>query len=355
MKKKLIVNELSVYDNIKRSAREYGSLCALDYFGRDISYRELIREINRCACALIACGVSRGDIITVCLPNVPQAVYLFYAASKLGACADMADPYMDCGNISERIEKSGSKYVFAIDSAAPELEERLAGSDIKLAVAVSVEYEMPFAVRTGRFFKEFGKKRLKSSFIGWKSFISGATPSDRFINVHGAGADMAAFLSEIAEYEQTEPLPLTNSDFNEYALYCLGICTDIGKADRVLAVVPISQGFGIGTCMHSVFALGGTAVILPNFNNDDIDRAILRYCPNVLAGDRKMFESLAESSGLDGQDIGFIKSAVLGGTPPDEAVRQKVNGMLKEHGCECEICDLMNIRDFVRKKADARL
>ena len=75
MKKHLEYPECSVYDHISRKAKEYGSLCALDYFGRSISYRELMREINQCACALVAAGVKKGDSISICLPNIPQAVY----------------------------------------------------------------------------------------------------------------------------------------------------------------------------------------------------------------------------------------------------------------------------------------
>lgn len=112
MKKQLIIPDRSVYDNLKRCAKEYSCLCALEYFGRGISYRELIREINRCACALISCGVNRGDVVSVCMPNIPQAVYLFYAINKLGAAADIIDPFDDKKEIMERIEQSGSKYIF---------------------------------------------------------------------------------------------------------------------------------------------------------------------------------------------------------------------------------------------------
>ena len=79
MKRHLEYPDRSVYDHFRKCALEYGSLSAIDYYGRSISYREVLREVNRCACALIAAGVEKGDSISICLPNIPQAVYLFYA------------------------------------------------------------------------------------------------------------------------------------------------------------------------------------------------------------------------------------------------------------------------------------
>ena len=65
---------------------------ALNYFGKKISYKEMFMHIDRCAKALKVHGVKQGEIISMSLPNTPEAVYLFYAISKVGAIANMIDP-----------------------------------------------------------------------------------------------------------------------------------------------------------------------------------------------------------------------------------------------------------------------
>lgn len=77
----------------KGSIYEYMSDCnagreketALNYFGRRITYRALLENIDLCAKALVSYGVKKGDIVSLCLLTIPEAVYLLYAVNKVGA------------------------------------------------------------------------------------------------------------------------------------------------------------------------------------------------------------------------------------------------------------------------------
>jgi long-chain acyl-CoA synthetase len=345
MKKQLIIPDRSVYDNLKICVKEYGSLCALDYFGREISYRELIREVNRCACALVACGINRGDVVSVCLPNIPQAVYLLYAINKLGAVSDIIDPYIGENDIIARVEQSGSRYIFALDTIYEKIETLNSELNVSLLVTASVSDEMPIIMKTGHILKNFGIKKRRSLFMDWNSFISKASPSDRYISAHSTGNTIWAFISEGSDTVQY--CKVSNKKFNDFAVYCLDMCGNIEKADRVLAVIPISQAFGICTCIHSVFSVGGTAVILPNFNNNDIDRAILRYLPNVIAGNSGMYRALCERKGFDGEDLSFINTAIMTGQFDDD-LKKHVREQLSSNGSICEMCELKSLTEFVK-------
>ena len=65
---------------------------ALDYFGKEQSYRELIEKIDICAAAFLSLGVKRGDVVSFCNPTTPEIYYAFYALNKIGAIANMIDP-----------------------------------------------------------------------------------------------------------------------------------------------------------------------------------------------------------------------------------------------------------------------
>ena len=49
------------------------------------SYRQMDREVCRCAGALRSLGLGRGDVIALYLPNVPEAMFAMLAAAKIGA------------------------------------------------------------------------------------------------------------------------------------------------------------------------------------------------------------------------------------------------------------------------------
>ena len=52
---------------------------------RALSYREFDAEVCRLAGALRALGVGRGDVVGLCMPNLPETYVAFFAVLKIGA------------------------------------------------------------------------------------------------------------------------------------------------------------------------------------------------------------------------------------------------------------------------------
>ena len=68
-----------------------------EFFDRDypdvkISYKKFIKMIDKTAAALLAYGVKKGDIVTVCHTNTPEIFYMDYALSKIGAIPNYIYP-----------------------------------------------------------------------------------------------------------------------------------------------------------------------------------------------------------------------------------------------------------------------
>ncbi len=62
------------------------------FMGARMTHAELDARICRMSRALGAQGMKRGDRVLVCLPNIPQAVIIFYALNRLGAIPAMIHP-----------------------------------------------------------------------------------------------------------------------------------------------------------------------------------------------------------------------------------------------------------------------
>jgi long-chain acyl-CoA synthetase len=69
--------------------REYPKDIAILYLGRKITYGALFQKIDETAAAFAALGVQPGEIVTVALPSIPEALSTVYALNKLGAVANM--------------------------------------------------------------------------------------------------------------------------------------------------------------------------------------------------------------------------------------------------------------------------
>ena len=297
MKRQLEYPDRSVYDHLRKYANEYSGLCALEYYGRKISYRDLLREVNRCACALAAAGVKKGDSISICLPNIPQAVYLFYAVNKLGAVANMIHPMSAEKEILDYIDLTDSRYIFAIDLIAEKLEYISDRVAMKRIVTVSAADEMSLIYKTGYHLKSLKERPKKYNFIDWKEFISKASPCDKYINAHGRPDDCAAILYSGGTTGKPKGIMLTNLNFNALALQSIDACGCLEKGDRVLSVMPVFHGFGLGVCIHTVLTFGGTAVIMPRFRVNEFDKLLFKYYPNVIAGVPAIYEAMLRSDG----------------------------------------------------------
>lgn len=123
MKRHLEYPDCSLYRYLVMTAKKYPDHTALNYFGNKLTFRRLIGEIGRTARALTAAGVKKGDSVSVCLPNIPQAVFLFYAINKVGAVANMIHPMSAENEIIRYMELTESKYVFFLDSVSDKMRK----------------------------------------------------------------------------------------------------------------------------------------------------------------------------------------------------------------------------------------
>ena len=147
MRKHLEYPDCSLYDFLKQNAKNYESSCALEYFGMKITYRRLLEEIHRCAKALRHMGIQNGDTVSICLPNIPQAVVAFYAVNSIGAVANMIHPLSAQAEILHYLTVSQSRMIIALDMTAEKIQKVLPQTNVAHTVYVSVSEEMPLYLK----------------------------------------------------------------------------------------------------------------------------------------------------------------------------------------------------------------
>ncbi len=84
---------------VERIGQKYGKYDAYEFMGSHVSYEKLVAQIHECAAALRAIGIKEGDKVTICMPNAPQTVVMFYAVNMVGAIANMVHPLSAEGEI----------------------------------------------------------------------------------------------------------------------------------------------------------------------------------------------------------------------------------------------------------------
>ncbi|MCW2666859.1 MAG: Acetyl-coenzyme synthetase [Frankiales bacterium] len=102
---------------------------------RDLTYRELLRQVSRTAHALTELGVQAGDRVCIYLPMVPEAVISMLACARIGAAHSVVFGGFSAQALVDRITDADAKVVITADGGY----RRGAASALKPAVDEAVK------------------------------------------------------------------------------------------------------------------------------------------------------------------------------------------------------------------------
>jgi acetyl-CoA synthetase len=85
---------------------------------RDITYAELLAEVERFANALKDLGVRAGDVVGIYLPMIPEVVVSMLACARIGAPHNVVFGGFSAEAVRERMEFSEAKLLITVDGAA---------------------------------------------------------------------------------------------------------------------------------------------------------------------------------------------------------------------------------------------
>jgi acetyl-CoA synthetase len=85
---------------------------------RDITYAQLLAEVQRFASALKALGVSKGDVVGIYLPMIPEVAVAMLACARIGAPHNVVFGGFSAEAVRERMEFSHAKVLITVDAAA---------------------------------------------------------------------------------------------------------------------------------------------------------------------------------------------------------------------------------------------
>ena len=107
--------ECTIYEHIFNNNQDNLDRTALIYYGSKISYRQMFQEISYIAGTLENNGIKEGDIVTVCMINSPETIYLIFALNKIGAVANMVYGSSTREELKKYVLDVKSKIVFTLD------------------------------------------------------------------------------------------------------------------------------------------------------------------------------------------------------------------------------------------------
>ncbi len=84
---------------------------------RDITYTELLADVQRFASALKDLGIAAGDVVGIYLPMIPEVVVAMLACARIGAVHNVVFGGFSADSVRERMEFSEAKALITVDGA----------------------------------------------------------------------------------------------------------------------------------------------------------------------------------------------------------------------------------------------
>ena len=331
--------DYSIYLFLEENSKKREDLTAYNYFGKCATYKEFLEQIEAAARAFLQMGVKPKDIVSICMPNTPEALITFYAVNKIGAVANMIHPLSAENEIKYYVNLTDSKIIVTVDLALNKIIHILKETKLETIIQVSVADSMPVPISVGYFVKKGRKLHFEKCDINikWSDFIKNGKQYTGETLYKPDKDDTAAILYSGGTSGFPKGIELTNRNFNALAVQSVEICRTLHEGDRILSIMPVFHGFGLGICIHTALYLGATAVILPQFNAAEFDKLLTKYKPNIIAGVPSLFEVMLKNKRMEGVDLSFLHLVISGGDSLSESLKLKVDKFLEEHGSDAKV------------------
>ena len=336
--------ENTIYEYMFKKNNDHLDDLALIYFGKKITFRTLKREINKCARSLREKGIKEDDIVTLCMPNTPEAVIMFYALNKIGAVANMVHPLSSENEIKNFINEVDSKMVITIDSTLSKVASIADETNLKDVIVVSPSDSMKFPLKQLYNLKNKVKLNDDKRYSRWNDFIALGNLKEDVEAVPYKKDKVAVILHTGGTTGKPKGVELTNDNFNCMVEQFFLNADNFERGDRMLTVMPVFHGFGLCSSLHLPLSQGVAAILIPKIEIQSIDKLLNKYKPNHILGVPTLFKGMMsvinkkiESGKLKDIDLSYIKYAVSGGDAVLPNVETEINRFFARHGSKAKL------------------
>ena len=332
--------ECSMWEAIEKIVEKYPNYTAYVFMGKKTTYKEFAQNVEICARALKAIGIRVGDRITICMPNCPQTVIMFYAVNLVGAVANMVHPLSSEREIEFYIKESKSIAAITLDQFYHKFEAIRENVELSNIIIARIKDELSKPIRAGYMLTE-GRKIEKipkdAPVTIWNYFMDQGRHYHWKYRAVRDPRDPAVILYSGGTTGVTKGILLSNYNFNALGAQIIATNPMFRPGDSMLAVMPMFHGFGLGVSIHSMLMNGGQCVLVPRFTAESYAKLIKRYKCNFIAGVPTLYEALLRQPVMDGVDLSCLKGVFSGGDSLSVELKKRFDKFLYDHNASIQV------------------
>ena len=331
------------YQGFVEANQEYSNESALEYFGANISFGDIIKKTDMVAKSLEEYGIKKGDFVTICSTTTPEVIYLFYALSKIGAVANVISPFYEPEELMARINECESKMIIMVDKFLPKFKDVLNREKSKNIIV------LPLMNSSALSFLSRGKVDVNSNEISWKTFIQdGKRREETLMDPYEPNKPQAMVYSS-GTTGASKGILLSVDSFQKLINAYGNSGFDTSRGQKVYQNIPPWHSTGLSLGINFPLSFGVKVCTDPRFDHNVFIKNVLKFKPEYILTNTSMLQGFTFDKSLKrmkGKSLDFLKYPVEGGEPLTEKDINNIEGVFRTHGstarllngygqCEC--------------------
>ena len=308
---------------------------ALVYVDRGLrySYKQFNEVVERCARALIALGLEKGDHVAVWGQNVPEWVTLQFATGKTGTVLVTINPAYKATELRYVLEQSDAAALFLtkgvkeadfveiLQDTVPDLANAEPGEELEIEGLPYLKH----VVLIGDEAAGAPGITVYDEFLEGAERISEEELKERQASLDPDESINMQYTSGTTGFPKG--VQLTHANIVKNAFY-IGECMDLGPEDRVCIPVPFFHCFGCVLGTLNTVTHEGTMVPIEQFDPEEVLKAVHEERCTAVLGVPTMFIAELGHENYGEYDTSSLRTGIMAGSPCPEAVmKQVVNEM----------------------------
>ncbi|WP_406830175.1 long-chain-fatty-acid--CoA ligase [Pedococcus sp. KACC 23699] len=308
----------SLVDLLETAVARFGDKAALEFFGSEVTYAELGRQVGLAAEGLRRIGVAAGDRVALVLPNCPEHIVAFYAVLRLGAVVVEHNPLYTRSELAHQFGDHGATVAVVWDKVAPLVQalpavQHVIAVDITASMPVSRRLALRLPLRKARTARE-GLTGAAPGAMRWSQVLRQGTLDDRY--PRPVTTDLAVIQYTSGTTGRPKGAMLTHLNLGANAAQGRAWVPGLVDGEEVVyAVLPMFHAYGLTLCLTFAMSIGARLVLFPKFDVDLVLAAARKHPPTFLPAVPPIYDRLARVARERGVDLSSIRFAISGAMP----------------------------------------
>jgi long-chain acyl-CoA synthetase len=307
---------------LEAAAARFGSQTCTNFLGRELSYNDIARQVDRAAAGLQRIGMKKGSKVGLFLPNSPTFIVFYYAILKAGGVVVNYNPLYTVEELTYQVKDSETEIMVTLDLKLlfDKVEALVQSGALKQAIVASFPALLPGAKSV--LFKLFKGKELASVTASpvARQVILEADLLEAAQAFAPVAIDPVQDLAVLQYTGGTTGTPkgamLTHANVYINTQQAIAWTTDLKPGgERVLGALPFFHVFAMTAVMNFGIAMGAEIIIMPRFVLADAMALITKTKPTVMPGVPTIFNAMMNHPKIKSYNLSSLKFCLSGGAP----------------------------------------